>query len=200
MNLDLTPPAAQSNHAQTPPDAGATCPHCGTVGLWFTKRGGTYCKGCKRPAAGRAPAAAATPAMQELKALPQWVGYDAAKVPLSVDGGRASSTNPATWSSYAAAVAKFGDRVGFVLTAADPYCVIDIDHCRDAATGEIEPRAQAVIDRFNSYTEVSPSGTGIHIWMRATKPGGRCRTGAVEVYSEGRFMTVTDKHLDGTPA
>ena len=72
----------------------------------------------------------------------------------------------ATWSSYAAAVAavKAGeaDGVGFALTGTD-IAAIDLDHCRDPATGEIELWAQAIIDQTNSYVETTVSGTGLRV-------------------------------------
>lgn len=72
----------------------------------------------------------------------------------------------ATWSSYAAAVAavKAGeaDGVGFALTGTD-IAAIDLDHCRDPATGEIELWAQAIIDQTDSYVETTVSGTGLRV-------------------------------------
>ena len=114
----------------------------------------------------------ATPA--ELKALPQWVcwryeqpykpGGKPRKVPYDPRTGKmASVTNSADWTDFATATAlcrkeKYSG-VGFVLTADDPFAVIDLDHCRDGVTGKIEPWAQIIIERFNTRTEISPSGT-----------------------------------------
>ena len=50
--------------------------------------------------------------------------------------------------------------------ASAPFAFVDLDHCRNRETGEIEPWALAIISRLNSYTEVSPSGTGLHILDR----------------------------------
>jgi len=54
---------------------------------------------------------------------------------------------------------------------------IDLDKCRNPETGELEPEAQEIVRRMDSYTEVSPSGTGVHIYVIGTKPEGRCRRG-----------------------
>jgi primase-polymerase (primpol)-like protein len=91
--------------------------------------------------------------------------------------------------------------IGFVLTPDDPFAGIDLDHCRDPETGEIEPWASEIVDRFQSYTEISPSGAGIRIFIRGTLPAGKGRhRGRVEVYDRGRFLTVTGQRLEGSRA
>jgi putative DNA primase/helicase len=128
---------------------------------------------------------------------------DITKVPYSVHGGRASSTNPKTWAPFEAAIAYAEEHsmpgVGFVFTEDDPFAGIDIDKCRDAESGEIEPWAKKIVDALDSYTEVSPSGTGLHIFIKATLPGRNNRKGPVEMYESRRYFTLTGRHLDGTP-
>jgi putative DNA primase/helicase len=128
---------------------------------------------------------------------------DITKVPYSVHGGRASSTNPETWAPFEAATAYADEHsmagVGFVFTEDDPYAGIDIDKCRDTETGDLEPWARKIVDALDSYTEVSPSGTGLHIFVKATLPGLNNRKGPLEMYESGRYFTLTGEHLDGTP-
>jgi putative DNA primase/helicase len=128
---------------------------------------------------------------------------DVTKVPYSVHGGRASSTNPKTWAPFEAAIAYAEEHsmsgVGFVFTEDDPFAGIDIDKCRDPETGEIEPWAWKIVTAFDSYTEVSPSGTGLHIFVKATLPGPNNRKGPLEMYESGRYFTLTGEHLGGTP-
>jgi putative DNA primase/helicase len=128
---------------------------------------------------------------------------DITKVPYSVHGGRASSTNPKTWAPFEAAIAYAEEHsmsgVGFVFTEDDPYAGIDLDKCRDSETGEIDLWARKIVDALDSYTEVSPSGTGLHIFVKATLPGRNNRKGPVEMYESRRYFTLTGKHLDGTP-
>ena len=154
----------------------------------------------------------------ELKGLPQWVGFLCEKLP----NGRttkkpvnvrtlygASSTDKDTWSTFEQAVSAIGknanvggsqgkiEGIGFVF--APPYCGIDLDHVINAETGEINPQAVDIIDTMESYTEISPSGTGIHIiykgrihdnWKR--KKNNALGTGSdIEMYQQGRFFTVT---------
>lgn len=150
----------------------------------------------------------------EPKALRQWVIWRAeprpgkakpAKAPCQPRNGYpARSDRPSTWGTYAQTLARYQHGgwhgLGFVFSAADPYCGIDLDHCRDPETGEMAYWAQQIVDALDSYTEVSPSGRGVHILLRATLPDhvGR-KQGAVEVYSTERYFTVTGEHLPRMP-
>jgi len=145
-----------------------------------------------------------------LRDLRQWVcwrseerGGKPTKIPYyPLTGGRASSTNPDTWAGYSEAVAAYKegsyDGIGFVFTKEDEFVGVDLDHCLNEA-GEVESWAREIIDELDSYTEASPSGTGVHILLKATLSDGRNRKGPVEIYSHGRYFTVTGKHLEGTP-
>jgi putative DNA primase/helicase len=128
---------------------------------------------------------------------------DITKVPYSVHGGRASSTNPKTWAPFEAAIAYAEEHsmpgVGFVFTEDDPYVGIDLDKCRNSETGEIDQWARKIVNALDSYTEISPSGTGLHIFVKATLPGRNNRKGPVEMYESRRYFTLTGEHLDGTP-
>jgi hypothetical protein len=79
-----------------------------------------------------------------------------------------------------------------------PFFGIDLDDIRDPATGVIEPEAQAFIKEVNSLTEISPSGTGVHIWGHGEPPypEGHRKDGR-EVYSCNRYLTVTGAVLEG---
>jgi putative DNA primase/helicase len=148
---------------------------------------------------------------EALRQRPQWVVWryevrdgKPTKVPYRVNGGRASVSDPASWATADAALralaAGRADGIGFVFARGDPYCGVDLDHCRDPETGEIEPSARGWIDRLDSYTEVSPSGAGVHVIVEASIPEGEPkRKGRVETYDDGRFFCVTGDHLAGTP-
>lgn len=145
-----------------------------------------------------------SPALEELKKYDQWVAWDyitrdgkPTKVPLRLDGqGNASATDPATWATWAVAEAakRRGTRLGFVFTADDPFCGIDLDDCI-LPDGTVRPEAQAIIDHFYSYTEVTPSGKGVHIWIKGRIEGTRHRKGNVEVYDRDRFFSITGDRL-----
>jgi len=126
------------------------------------------------------------------------------KIPVTPGtGGFASSTDPETWASFGAALdyteTEYADGVGFVFTDDDPIVGIDLDDCRDPETDDIDDRALDVIDRLDSYTEVSPSGTGYHVLITGALPEGRNRRGSVELYDTARFFTVTGDHVERTP-
>lgn len=124
------------------------------------------------------------------------------------DRKHAKSNTPDTWRSYAVA-RKFARQngyqgVGFVVTKADPYTVLDLDGCINA-NDELDPVAAEIIEAADSYTELSPSGSGVHIWIEGVKSVRRCQNnempwgGKLEVYDDLRYMTVTGEHLEGTP-
>lgn len=122
------------------------------------------------------------------------------KVPYNPKTGvRADTTNSGTWSDYATALSNAAnyDGIGFVI--AEPHCGIDLDKCRDPKTGQIEEWAMDIVREVSSYTEISPSGTGVHIWVRGNLPIGRRRAGRVEMYDKNRYFTITGNHLSDTP-
>ncbi len=113
---------------------------------------------------------------------------------------RAAVDAPSTWGSFADALAAVedgkADGAGFCL--GDGWAGVDLDQCRDPETGTIDRAALAIVRALDSYTEISPSGRGLHILVRGTLPPGRRRIGTTEMYSDGRYFTVTGHHLEGT--
>jgi putative DNA primase/helicase len=144
-----------------------------------------------------------------LKALPRWVTWKyetrdgkATKIPYNpITHRRASSTDPSTWSDWATAIgaSSMHGYAGVGCMIASPYAAIDLDKCRDNTTGIVEPWAAAVVGELNSYTELSPSGRGFHIWIKGTVPPDGNRKGRVEMYNNGRYFTVTGDHFPGSP-
>jgi hypothetical protein len=148
----------------------------------------------------------------ELKELHQWVCWKEeeskegknTKVPKNAHTGfNAKSNDSKTWAAFDKAVKRFSTKgyngLMFALTEADSFTVVDLDDVRDPETEKIEPWAEGIISRLNSYTEISPSGRGVHIWVKGKLPSGGRRTGKVEMYDSHRFMAVTGHHLEGTP-
>lgn len=183
--------------------------------------------------------------LASLSPMPCWVAWQTelrpkgkrpTKVPYAASGqGKAKSNDPSTWGTLDAATARAaklpkpyelggiglefcplpdGRRVGGV----------DLDTCRDPNSGKLEPWAEAVIDSFASYTEVSPSGTGVKIfllfstesheairralgttangdlkfsssWTRQTRAD---HPPAIELHTGNRYFAVTNQILPGT--
>ncbi len=154
---------------------------------------------------------------EELKQKDQWLCWRGEwsekkkklnKVPKTAKGTVASSTDKDTWTTFENAVNAVGHRrldgIGFAGLGRTPYTGIDIDHCIDRETGEISARALEIVRELDSYTEITPSREGLRIWIEADKaPGSWCGSKneerELEVYSQGRFFTVTGWHLEGTP-
>lgn len=153
-----------------------------------------------------------------LKQLPQWVVWrresitdeatgetETIKMPRRTHGGGKAKTNdPDTWSTYEQTADTYISTkryagIGFIITENDPFTGIDLDKCVDPS-GEIQPWAKDIIKRFDSYTEFSPSGTGVHIIIQASKPGPRCRIFThpqIEVYDKVRFLAITGNIVPG---
>lgn len=130
------------------------------------------------------------------------------KVPYRVDGRMASVTRPEDWTSFEAARAvwrqdlKKYNGLGFVFSKADPFVGIDLDD--SLAAGQVKPWAQSIVGRFSdTYIEISPSLSGLKIWVRGALPenvpGVRTDDGSIEVYSHARYFTVTGRVFRGAP-
>lgn len=149
----------------------------------------------------------------EIQGLRQWVVWKllqrdgrATKIPVNPLTGRlASSTAPDTWATLddALSAAASGRYSGIGLMFANGFCGVDLDKCRDPLTGAIDDWAMVIVETLDSYTEVSPSQTGLHIFARAELLGKGINRSVyghkIEVYDRGRFFTVTGDHLAGTP-
>ncbi len=148
----------------------------------------------------------------EPKGLDQWAawcwekrGNKWTKPPLNPATGRyARNNDPDTWGSFEAAFWRVRkDRlpgVGFMFHPDDGLTGVDLDNCRDPESGEVEAWALEIVGGLDSYTEVSPSGTGLKVFVHGKLPPGRRRKGSIEVYDRGRFFTATGHRLEGTAA
>jgi putative DNA primase/helicase len=99
------------------------------------------------------------------------------KVPYQASAPRskASTTDARTWGIFEQAIAVRGfDGIGYVFAPDDPYAGVDLDGCVDAE-GELHPDAATIVAELDGYREVSPSGVGLHVVIRATLPRGEGR-------------------------
>ena len=144
----------------------------------------------------------------ELRQKNNWVVHRN-KVPYSVKTGQPDKNNPAEWATFEEAISAIGDYDGLGYRfSGDEIVGVDIDTCMNPDTGEISDGALHIIRTLDSYTEISPSGYGVHIFVRADmalpfhkkamRPngimrivGGKQKTPELEIYNNGRYFTMT---------
>jgi putative DNA primase/helicase len=153
---------------------------------------------------------------EALRELPRWMGtrFDRRKdgkvdkPPYRVVSGlpviKADKTNPENWTTFEEAWSAYQrgevDAIGFVFGKDDSFFAVDCDYVIDPDTGEIDPAAADLIHTMNTYTEVSCSGTGVHIVGVGTKPEfAGCKSRRMgftaEVYDSSRFMVMTGQSI-----
>ena len=167
---------------------------------------------------------------QELKQLRQWVLWcrrtrkgKLTKVPYQANGREAKSTDPSTWMTFDLVALQLTtkpdkwDGIGFVFSPDDPYFGVDLDKVIDddgafkpwpasltERCAETLPTPERIIAGLNTYTEVSPSGTGTHSIGRGVLPGKGNRkdgkTAGIEMYDRGRYFCFTGNRLPTAPA
>jgi putative DNA primase/helicase len=147
----------------------------------------------------------------ELKKLNQWVCWKKelkdgkeTKIPyIATSQTKASTTDQNHYRRFENAIKavenNIHEGIGFVFCETDSYLFIDLDHCIDEADN-IEPQSKRIIEILNSYTEISQSGSGIHIIVKAELPeGSRNRKGSFEIYDSVRYACMTGNVLQGYP-
>lgn len=143
---------------------------------------------------------------QEIKTAPQWCLWNWeqrdgkwTKPPYQVNGMPAKSNDPHTWAMFANALNAYGrgkwDGIGFMLTP--PYVGIDLDNCRNTETGELNDWAKALLNKFKSYAEISPSGRGVKILLKGTLPGGGHHNDKIGVFQKARYFCLTGHVING---
>lgn len=169
--------------------------------------------------------------LNELKDVSHWVTWQRrerpdkpgtyTKVPASPKTGRGAKANdPETWGTYAqarkrwAAAGSLVDGVGFEIGTKEQHSGligIDLDHVRNKETGEVNLIALQIIDYLHSYTEISVSGDGFHILVKAPEIGQRadvnhkkfkdvCGAGtAVEIMYSNYYLTVSGNEYGASP-
>jgi putative DNA primase/helicase len=142
---------------------------------------------------------------EELKALRCWVVWKwifkkgkFTKPPYQVNGDCADSNDPATWTDFETALHAYQnggkwDGIGFTLSKDDPYVGVDWDDCVDSATGQIDAEILLLVKAINSYTEISPSGTGLKTLVRGKLPAGGHHNKNIGVFDCGRYFCITGR-------
>jgi primase-polymerase (primpol)-like protein len=156
---------------------------------------------------------------EELRELPNWIVWllekrankrgvvRDTKVPYNARTHRlAASNRRATWSSFGdatEALKKGYNGLGFCLVP--PLAAVDLDGCRDSG-GSIEPWAEEILTEIDTYTELSPSGTGVHAIAKGQLPNGPRQKDfgdrehhGIGLYdaARGRYLTMTGQRIRG---
>lgn len=155
-----------------------------------------------------------------LTARDQWVMWNIVdrdgkpdKLPFQTSGTMASVSDPATWTTFKRAVDCYDlgqfSGVGYMFDAADPFCGVDLDGCRDPITGNVAPWAREIILALDTYAEVSPSKAGIKLWIVGKSPfdTGKKKNldvpaitdkkPGIEIYDHKRYFAMTGWRLNG---
>lgn len=159
---------------------------------------------------------------EKLRKTPHFVGHHK-KVPCHPASRRLSRVNdPATWGTFEEAFAYYSETfadpdagVGFVFTDKDDVIAIDLDHVVEAKVDErtglvhlswrpgSEPIQALLRNDDTGYAEVSPSGTGVHIFIRGRLPPGvshgrkLTEDMKLEVWDRARYVTLTGQRIPG---
>lgn len=133
------------------------------------------------------------------------------KVPYQPNGRKASITDPLSWSSFEVAFAANNPSnfagLGLVLTKENGIVGVDFDHVPHDCTSLVDgcttkgwdEGVLTEISDFNSYTELSQSGEGAHVFCKGTIPMSGRKKDNHEMYCDKRFFAVTGNHIKGTP-
>lgn len=125
------------------------------------------------------------------------------KIPYQLNGKQADATNPQHYSFFEETVEAFAcdGYAGISIGCFEPSRLVDVDNC--VVNGKLDTRDQNIVDTLDSYTELSPSGKGIHIFILADgfaydseRYYINNRSTRVEVYTPdvtGKFLTLTGK-------
>jgi predicted P-loop ATPase len=151
-----------------------------------------------------------------LRSVRQWLvwrfepqpGKKPRKVPYYVDGHRrvgdqGSDADRKRLATFELALAAFErddySGIGFAFLPGDGLIGIDIDGAIDPDSGEISERAHNIIAACNSWTELSPSGKGVHIYLRGETESAKSNDIGVEMFCGRQFFTVTGRTVAGSP-
>lgn len=152
---------------------------------------------------------------QEIKNHPNWAlcklewnkrKNKFSKIPFQATGVKASSKNCLTWCSYQDAITRYQRSssyasIGVILDKNGLVCV-DFDNCIDEF-GLISPPVLEIVQTLDSYTEISISGKGLHVFVRGELPGKglahKSKEIDIEIYDSGRFMVVSGVTINNEP-
>lgn len=114
-----------------------------------------------------------------------------------------SSTDPNTWCVFDAIIDK--SKAGIVFTSNRQLLGIDIDHCVSGKSivHEKKQEIEALLKAADTYTEISPSGEGLHLFLEIQEEEGFTplvnKKAPFELYTTGRYFTFTGNSQKNKP-
>lgn len=146
--------------------------------------------------------------------LPNWVARRN-KIPYGINGQPAKANTPSTWSTLQKVKAFLDGKpstysgIGFVLERKNKIVCVDVDHC--LVDGKPNRTARKILEKLDTYTETSQSGTGLHLFGRGTMPKSSVKfkspfddgthiemyTGLDNIRNSGRFIALTADIYEG---
>jgi len=143
---------------------------------------------------------------EQLRRLDQWLGTRAGeKRPVTAYHPHhyASTGNPQHYATFDAARDAIEsndlDGIGFAVTEYDGFVIVDLDACRNKASGVLSDFARRVVDELDSYTEASRSGTGLHIVVESYTSNNMKSLNTdkkIEVFSTKGFVILTGEVIE----
>jgi len=144
-----------------------------------------------------------------------WVISDAKGIPKQLGGAYAKSNDPSTWSTLHTVLencrSEHNELPAIALSKDSQLIFLDLDMVRDPRAGNLLLWASELLQKTNSYTEISRSGTGLHIFLRGVPPiltdeKLRSKVSNVfetdsdfELYFRNKFATITGNILVDKP-
>lgn len=86
--------------------------------------------------------------------------------------------------------------IGFAFLPDDGLIGIDIDGAIDATLGGTSKLCMETIRACDSFTEFSPSGKGVHIYVKGTTTSCKSNDIGLEMFCGSQFFTVTGRRWD----
>lgn len=146
----------------------------------------------------------------KMKSIPNWVLWKLVnrngkktKIPYQTNGIEARVHDPYTWNRFESVYGRFMKNneyagIGFVFSKSRGLMGVDFDHVKDLNTGKWNDAEIQDALSIGSYTEISPSGDGLHVICSAIKPGVACKAGNHEMYDSVHYFTVTGDRFPGS--
>jgi len=137
---------------------------------------------------------------ERLKQYDQWL-VTRDKEPVAPSKGWNESVNQLPFTEAQRKAEELGGDAAFCFTEGGPFIGFDLDDVKESS--DFTEEALDLVERLDSYTEVSSSGTGLHTIAegehlddRKTR-GDLSEAGHLEVYDESRYFMLTGDVFNG---